>query len=231
MPTTLCWDSVRGKVARYTKNNACGAPVAGAKNTLVSDGFVSIEYAIEYEDGEEMSQKKADGRFAFLFKDDDQIKWVNVNIKFTGVNPDLMGMVLGQPIVLDHEGNAVGIRIGQPAATDWGLETWTDIPGAACTTAKRYGYFLAPWLHGGKLSNFTIENGAAEFGIEGARTIAGSQWGTGPYDVDLHEGVDPAPPAPGKLLAPILADQHLDMHLTLVPPPVATCAATALVLT
>ncbi len=230
MPNTQCWSSVRGKVARYTKLNSCGAAVAGAKNTLVSDGFVSIEYSIEYEDGEEMNLKKADGKFAYLFKDDDQIKWININIKFTGVNPDLMGMTLGQPIVLDHEGNAVGIRIGQPIATDWALETWTDIPGVACTAAKPFGYFLAPWLHGGKLSNFTIENGAAEFGIEGARTIAGSQWGTGPYNVDLHAGVDPAPPAPGKLLVPIAADQHMDMHLTLVPPPAAACDATALVL-
>ncbi|WP_280246734.1 hypothetical protein [Nocardia abscessus] len=229
---TTCWPSVRGKVARFTAVTNCGAPSAGAKNTLTTDGFTTLEFAPEYEDGEEMSQKKADGKFAFLFKDDDQLKWIGVTATFTGVNPDLLGMVLSQPIVMDHAGNAVGIRVGQVISTDWAVETWTDIPGVACTAARPYGYFLAPWLHGGRLASFSIQNGAAEFKIENARTQAGSQWDTGPYNVDLHAATDPEdPPVPGKLLTPILADQHLDMHLTYVAPPAPACAASALVLT
>lgn len=232
MPTTTCWSSVRGKVARSTKNNECGAPVAGAKNTLVTNGFTTIEFAPEFEDGEEMSLKRADGRFAYLFKDDDQLKWFNVTITATGVNPDWLAMILGQPLVLDSAGNAVGLRIGQVVGTDWGLEVWTDIPGVACTTGRPYGYFLAPWLHGGRLASFSIQNGSAEFKIENARTQAGSQWGTGPYNVDLHDAVDPEdPPVPGKLLTAIAADQHLDMHMTYVAPPSSACGATALVLT
>ncbi|WP_282775905.1 hypothetical protein [Nocardia sp. CC201C] len=229
MPST-CWSSVRGKVARLTKLTNCGAPAAGPTNSLATDGFTSVEYAPEYEDGEESSLKKADGRFAYLFKDDDQIKWVNVNVAFTGVNPDALAMILGQPLVMDHDGNAVGIRVGQVIGTDWALETWTDIPGIACTTLKPYGYFLAPWLHGGRLASFTIQNGAAEFKIENARTQLNPQWGVGPYDVDLQPAVAPDPPAPGKLLAPIAADQHLDMHITYVAPPATACAATALVI-
>lgn len=230
MPTT-CWPSVRGKAARLSKISSCGAPVAGAKNTLSTDGFVSIEFAPEYEDGEESSLKKADGKFAYLFKDDDQIKWVGVTIQFTGVNPDALGLILSQPIVLDHAGNAVGIRLGQVVSTDWALETWTDIPGVACTTLKPYGYFLAPWLHGGRLASFSIQNGAAEFKIENARTQINSQWGIGPYMVDLHAGAAPEdPPVPGKLLTAIAADQHLDMHVTYIAPPAVACAATALVL-
>ncbi|MGV9742855.1 hypothetical protein [Nocardia farcinica] len=229
--TTTCWSSVRGRVARFSKANSCGALVAGAKNSLVTDGFTTIEFAPEFEDGEEMNLKKADGRFAYLFKDDDQLKWFTVNMTFTGVNPDLLGMILGQPIVVDHEGNAVGIRIGQVISTDWGLETWTDIPGVACTSLKPFGYFLAPWLHGGRLASFSIQNGAAEFKVENARTQAGSQWGVGPYNVDLHPGATAQdPPVPGKLLTPIGPTDHLDMHLTYVPPPAADCAATALVL-
>ncbi|MGY4103427.1 hypothetical protein ACW2Q0_28270 [Nocardia sp. R16R-3T] len=231
---TLCWESFRGKVGRYTTLDACGAPVAGTKNTLVTDGFVTTEYAAEYEDGEELSMKKADGRFAFPpEKDDDQLKWFNVNIQFTGVNPDLLGMILRQPLVMDRDGAAVGIRIGQVVPSDWALETWTTIPGKACAgSAKPYGYFLAPWMHGGRLASFTIQNGAAEFKIENARTQAGSLWGSGPYNVDLHDAVvETDPPVPGKLLTPILADQHLDLHLTYVPPPTPACAATALVLT
>ncbi|MRH86010.1 hypothetical protein GFY24_00770 [Nocardia sp. SYP-A9097] len=192
---------------------------------------MSIEFAPEWEDGEETSLKKADGRYAFLDKSDDQLKWVQTTIQFTSVNPDALGLILGQPVVLDHAGNAVGIRLGQVVATDWALETWTDIPGVACAEGKPYGYFLAPWLHGGRLASFTINNGNAEFKIENARTRPNSLWGTGPYLVELNEATVPTdPPVPGKLLTPIAADQQLQMTVTFVPPPAVACAATALVL-
>ncbi|MFE2995014.1 hypothetical protein ACFXG4_08385 [Nocardia sp. NPDC059246] len=229
--TTTCWNPVRARTSRLTKVSPCGEAVAGAKNSLAFDGFVTVEFSPEYEDGQESSQKKANGELAWITKDDDQLKWVTVAIEFTGVNPDAVNLILGQPTVLDHLGNAVGFRLGQVVPSDWAIETWTDIPGMACAAGKPYGYFLAPWLHGGKLTAWTLENGGAKFKIEGARTQAGSLWGKGPYDVDLNAGATEAdPPVAGKLLTPIGGGQHVDMHITFVAPPQAACAATALVI-
>lgn len=328
MPTT-CWPSIRGEALRVTKLDSCGAPVLGPKSTLATDGFVSVALSPQYEDGEETTLKNAAGRIFVQDKADDQLKYFQVEIKLTGVNPDLFALILGQPIVLDADGNAVGVRIGQTISTNFALEVWTDIPGAVCVGDKPYGYFLAAYLHGGRLADFTIENALADFTIQNAITVAPSPWGVGPYDVDLvpapaapvvtlgateaaggtftagakywkvtaitglaeslgsnevtatlvlndsknlswaavpgatgykvyrgtaagaentlvatlgavttyedtgiagTPGTVPvvAPTAPGPLLTPILAGQHIDMHQTLVPPPVVGCAAIAL---
>lgn len=189
MPMTE-WSSVRAEIMRLTRLDDCGNIAYGPKAQLITDGIVSVQYTPEYEDGEEQTLKKANGRFAFREKDDDELKWFNVNIKFTGVNPEAFEIIMRQSIVLDKDGSSVGVRIGETVPSNFGLETWTKIPGQACAGGSRpFGYFLGPWLRGGRLAAFTLENGVADFTIENARTNVPSPWGVGPYDVDLHPAV------------------------------------------
>jgi hypothetical protein len=154
------------------------------------------------------------------------LKWLNIKATFCQVDPDLFSMLTGYPTVLNHTGASVGNRITGSVACDAGvaLEMWSDIPGDTCgPTGRRYGYFLAPWVKDGIIDDFTIENDAASFVIN-ARTNPGSQWDVGPYDVDPTAVAN----TPGPLLTPIGADDHLDMHLTTVAPPVPACGCTAL---
>ena len=211
MPTTV-WPSIRSHVVRATKNDACGAPVIGPKSTIVSDGHISIKVSPQFEDGEETAPKNAAGKIAFL-----------------KVDPELFNMVTGQPIVLDHAGNATGIRIGATIRSNFGIETWSDVPGTACgPDGKLYGYALLPWLKDGRLGDFSFENALANFTIT-ARTEANSPWGVGPYDVVLNAPVSPSTtPLAGPLLTPIAADQHIHMEPTSIIYPATTAGAVAL---
>ncbi|MGW6376227.1 hypothetical protein ACWFRB_09210 [Rhodococcus sp. NPDC055112] len=228
MPTTI-WPSIRSHVVRTTKLDACGAPAIGPKSTAVSDGHISIKLSPQYEDGEETNQKNAGGKLIVVDKASDQLKYINVEIVFAKVDPDIFNIVTGQPIVLDHSGAATGIRLGATIDTNVAVETWTDVPGTSCgPDGKLYGYALLPYLKGGRLGDFSFENALANFTISG-RTEANSPWAKGPYNVVLNAIVPPATePAAGKLLSVIAADQHLHMEPTAVAPPAPTAGAVAL---
>lgn len=228
MPNTV-WPSIRSHVVRATKLDACGAPVIGPKSTLVSDGHISIKNSPQYEDGEETNQKGANGKLIVKDKAPDQLKYINSEIVFAKVDPELFNLVTGQPIVLDHSGAAVGIRLGATIDTNVAIETWTDVPGTACgADGKLYGYALLPFLKGGRLGDFSFENALATFTVT-MRTEENSPWAKGPYDVVLNAIVPPATePAAGPLLTDIDSDQHIHMEPTAVAPPAVTAGAVAL---
>jgi len=209
---------------RVTKLDECGNPVEGPCSTVVSKGFVSIAYAAEISEGDEVEIKNANGELCISDKACDELKWVNLTLTFCGVDPDLMALMTGYQTVLDYAGNAVGNRVGQKILCDGGfaLEVWSDIPGQNCalTGNRLYGYFLAPWVKSAILNSFTIENDGATFEVT-ARTEKGGNWGTGPYNVDPTDAA--TPPTAGPLLTPIGPEDHLDIHATSIAPPEPEC--------
>lgn len=209
---------------RITRNNACGVPVIGPKSVVVSSGFVSVQMSPQYEDGEATRKKSASGELCVVDPGIPALAQIDAEINFCGVNPDIWNIVTGQPLVLDGDSNAVGIRIGESVQSAWGLEVWTDISGVACGATPLYGYFLLPFLFNGRLGDFTIEEAAMDLTLSSS-TKRGSGWGVGPYDVVLDET-----DAAGPLLTAIGAKDHMHMQATAVAPPTvpADCSAVAL---
>lgn len=212
---------------RASKVNSCGALVGGASGQLVTKGFVSVEYSLEIDEGEEIDVKNAGGEACISEPGCPIVKWVNIEATFCNVDPDLVNMWTGWPLVVDGDGAGVGFRIQESVAcgAGVGLEVWSDISGGGCTGgAQRYGYFLVPWITNGILGDLTIENDAASFVLTG-KSRKGSQWGVGPHDVVLDDE-----DAAGPLLAAIGANDHMHIQTTLVAPPAAACGAATLTL-
>jgi hypothetical protein len=210
---------------RLTKLDGCCTPpaVAAPCSVIVSKGFVSVAYSPEISEAEEIEQKNAAGEICVTDPGCDELKWINTTITLCKVDPDILTFVTGSPLVLNAAGDSVGNRIqtGQNCGINFGLEVWTDIPSAVCGVGglKQYGYFLLPCVSSGIIGDFTIENGALNLEIN-AKARSGSGWGVGPYDVDLD---DATPAVAGPLLTPIGPLDVLDLHLTEVPPPAASC--------
>ncbi len=205
---------------RATRLDGCGEPVLGPDSTIVSEGYVSIALTSNTETGEAITVTTASGK-PFI-ADTPTPKFVNygVVINFAGVNPELVTMLTGQPVVRNADGEITGFRVNSKIDVDligFALEFWTGVAVAACEggASAQYGYGLLPFIKGGVLGDFSIENAAISFSVSGATTRDGAGWGVGPYDVTLDEnGVE------GPLLEPIDADgDHLHMDLTAVPPP------------
>lgn len=225
---------IRGRRMRITRLDECGVPVVGAASTRVSKGFVSVGLSPQYEDADAINVTNAAGEIDFNEPGDSTLTGMQAEIAFTRVDPDLLSLITGQQVVVDGAAVATGFRMsgGIPDGLGgWALEVWSDLGGQACAGAKAYGYFLLPFLRGGTIGDFSIENGAANFTIT-STTREGSGWEVGPYDVVMHPaGVDPIadPAEPGPLLQTIGPKDHFHLEVTQVAPPAETVGLVALV--
>jgi hypothetical protein len=208
---------------RVTRLDGCGRVAPAACSSVVSDGFVSIALTANINTGTDISVENAAGRVCVSDPAVPQFNGYGVVVTFCQVDPELYAMMSGQATVFDGAGDAVGFRVSSDVdSSDSGfaLEVWSNVPAAACSAEAgqgTYGYTLLPFVQGGVLGDFTIENGAVTFTVSNAATKTGSGWDTGPYDVVLDDA-DAASP----LLTAIGTSDHLHVQLTEVAPPEPT---------
>jgi hypothetical protein len=219
---------VRGRVMRVTRLDGCGALVDPSTcSAIVSDGFVSVELTANIETGDDITVTNAAGKTCVSDPAVPTLNGYGVQITFCQVDPQLYAMLTGQAVVVDSAGNAVGFRINtdvDPSDSAFALEVWSNVPSIACSSeggGGTYGYTLPPFIQGGVLGDFTIENAAVTFTISNAATKGGSAWDVGPYDVVLG-----ALDAESPLLTAIGDADHVHIQLTeLAPPEPGGCLA------
>lgn len=219
---------IRGEVMRVTKLDSCGAPVHGAKSTVTSDGFVSVEITMEVEDGTDYQLRGANDNFIYNSRGRPKIRWANAVINFGQVDPDMYNLMTGNPLVVNDAATpeSIGFRIREDVVANFALEVWTDLDGQACINGvPAFGYLLLPWVTDAMVGDFTLQNEAITFPINRCRTNRGSLWGVGPYNVDNKLT---APTGPSPLLTAIGPKDHLDFHLTTLAPPTVVCGAQTL---
>lgn len=228
---TECLKPFRGKVMRVTKLDACGAPVEGTTSTVVSDGFVSIEQRAVFRDPDEYEVVNANGALCLNERSQAQLKWIELTINLCSVDPEMINIMTGSPLVLDDTPvtpNTVGFRTRENVAGYFALEAWTDLGGQPCSGGvTKYGYILLPFIVDGVLGDITLENGPVSFSVTQARTKNNSPWGTGPYNVRIEQD---GTPADAPLLTAINALDHRHIQMTTLAPPTSACGAVALVI-
>jgi hypothetical protein len=215
-----------------TKLSSCGVPVTGC-STVVTDGIISVEMTKEYEDRQEFFVKNGDGNFCVKQTNPPILKWINLKLTFCNVDPEMVNIVTGNPLVANDAASPVNMGYseeeGSAANVNFALETWTRLAGnagVACTGGVEYGYMIFPWVVEGTVGDITYENATVSFEIN-ARTQAGSLWGTGPYYVDYSD--NPAGSTTNiPLLTPIGSLQHQRTFITRKAPPTASCGCITL---
>ena len=220
-----CFPLVRGRVMRATRLDGCGRVDASGCSSITSDGFVSVAFTANVEEGDTISVTNAAGRVCVRDAPTPTLTGYTLVITFCEVNPDLYAMLTGQATVFDSGGDAVGFRVNgdvDSSKSGFALELWSNVPGEACGTDPSaegtFGYLLLPFIQGGVLGDFTIENGAVTFTIQNASTKTGSGWGKGPYNVVADDTG-----AAGPLLEDILPGDFLHVQLTSIAPPDPAC--------
>lgn len=217
---------IRGRRMRVTRLDGCGVPVIGAASTSVSSGFISVAFAAQTTEAEVIEVTNADGKICARDTGSPQFNGYNLDITFCGVEPCIVEMLTGQPVVTDGADEAIGFRMNSKVdqtAQGFALEVWTGVPGEACTSgAGTFGYILVPFVSSGVVGDFTVENAAINFTVTGASTKDGNGWGTGPYNVFDNAGT------PSKLPTALDKDDHLYVAMTTLAPPAATDGCVAL---
>lgn len=219
----------QGRRMRVTKLDSCGRPVYGDGSTVTSDGFVSVSLKLETNDTDAIEVKNANGRRIIYKKPSSSLSGYDVEIEMAEVDPELYGLMTGQPIFVDADGNYTGF--GADSAVDsssvsFALEVWAGVTGDdGCDDEDAegsWGYILFPFIQGGLVGDHEVQNDALTFTITDATTVDGNGWGKGPYDVTLNLATDPSDP---KVAGPLLEALSPTLHELFIPvlvePPVA----------
>lgn len=214
---------LRGRVMRVTKLDGCGNVVLGPDSRVDSEGFISIALTPNIQTGEAI---QLDNAWGTRKVDDTPVpRFVNwtAEFSFIGVNPELLSIMTGMPVVFAADGETVqGFDIDSDINVDllgFATEFWTGVAGDVCDedADQMWGYGLLPFFKGGSIGGVTVANAAINFTVSGAQSKRGTRWGVGPYDVVEDESGNPGP-----LNEALTAGKHMRMLTTSVPPPVAT---------
>ena len=211
---------LKGRRVRVTRLDACGRPVYGDDAQVVTKGFITATFSAQLGEVAEVRVENAAGETCVLEPAQQTVEGLSLEIQFCDVDPDLFSMMTGVAVLK----NAAGVAIGFEQTTDidmtsfgFAFELWTGIvTDAGCGEVgdTPYGYMLLPFLKGGVLGDFTVENGALNFTVTGATTRNGNAWGNGPYMVDQDALGDVS-----RLFTPVAANASYRLMETLVAPP------------
>lgn len=215
---------VKGRRIRVTRTDNCGRPVFGDESTSVSKGFISVAYTAITNESDEISVPNAAGEICVFEPSETTLVGYSVEIVFCDVDPEVFSQITGNPVVRDAFGAAVGIDIDLDtdiSAQGFALELWAGSASLdACETdgaQGSYGYLLLPFVKGGIVGDFTIENGAVSFTLTGGKTQKSNNWGFGPYaDIQIDEDGNA-----GKMLKILPKTVPLRLLLVDVAPPTA----------
>jgi len=222
-----CPAFVRGKRYRVTREDSCGRFVYGDYAVAVVDSIITAEFTENTTEVDEINVTNSDGQRVIYEPSITEFASYTVNLTFAKLDFETFTLITGQSLYLGYDGEPIGFTVDSQVDLEdhgFGLEIWAGVSGAdACAdeAGTKYGYILAPFLKGGIMGGFTIENGAISFTITGATTRDGVQWGVGPYDVLMDTTQDPAVAAP--LPTALGSTIHLLPIETTLAPPEAYC--------
>lgn len=223
---TICGAPIKARVARIVKVDACGAPVTGAGNVVVTSGFISVQASANYEDGQRFFQKNANGEPCVNQKDPKFLNWMELTANFCQVDPDAIVLMTGERLITG--GSPVtgsGVVFGEGLLTArFSLEVWQPMAGAgACGPdgLQRYMYWAFMNVGNAQIGDYTFENGTSTFTVSKAETQgASANWGDGPGTGTswLPSGFTPDQ----------VNLEHFLFNITSTPPPTPACGATTL---
>lgn len=223
--TTKCYAQVRGHVIRVTKLDACGEPDEGQSAVVVSKRVSSVTIDEVTEDGTNIRDRNFGDELCVVDDSSTTLIGYTLATQFCGVDPGLISLLTGQPVVLDAAGDVVGFDAKTSINLDdtgFAMEVWSRIANSACDPSgnRLWGYTVFPFVKGGRLGGFSFENAQVQFSMTGAQTRDGNAWGTGIFDVTRNDVGAPAP-----LASPLDTDVAFRNILVNLDPPVAACGA------
>lgn len=216
-----CVSPIQARVARLIKLDVCGNPVTGASSAVVvTDGFVSINPSPQYQDGEEHTQRKANGEICVYQKDPSQLTRVDLTTNFCVLDPDAIVVITGERLLTTNTITGTGVAYGEGILTArHSLEVWQPVTGAgACDASgsQQYVYWAFMNVGNARIQDFAFENAPFQF-----TTIAETK-GVGPLWLSrsgaatwLGDNV-------------VETGEHFLHNITTAAPPTASCGAVLL---
>lgn len=216
MSTALrCASPIEGLVLRITKLNACGVPLTGTNvgQQIVMDGFTEVTPSPQYDTGDRVITRKANGQICQNFKLPDQYTNDELTMNFCVWNPALIPLTIAGRLLTGTESpTGTGFARGTWAnitEAHWSLEIWQAPPaGCSSTGVPLYPYHAWPHISNGKIGDFNINLDANILQIMGDTMDASPLWTVGASYLGTGQVIQ--------------GDHHL-YNLSAVAPPTSAC--------
>lgn len=175
--------SVQGAVIRVSRLAADGTIATGASASYVMKKFIRVSFTPEYEEGDEITEKAADGSVCVTYKSPDTLKRVTMEIAICEPDPEFTEILSGGTI-LANGGQSVGYAaplVGvDPNPNGAALEVWSyAVKGGKRASTNPYFQWVFPYVQLRPGGDRVIENGLLANTFEGWG-VGNDQFGDGP---------------------------------------------------
>lgn len=171
--------SIQGVSIRVTRLDAAGNLMTGSADSYTTSAFMRISFTPEYEEGDEITEKGANGVVCVTYKAPDTLKRITMELAICEPDPELSALISGGLLLRKNIGSAedpdqksVGWAapgVGDdPAGNGVAIEAWSH----AVKNGKRggtlpYFHWVFPYVKMRQSGDRVIENGLMANTFEG----------------------------------------------------------------
>lgn len=175
--------SILGAAIRISRLNADGTLAGGASGSYVQTAFIRASFTPEYEAGDEITQKAANGVTCITFKAPDTLKRVTLEVSICNPDPEFEEMLTGGTI-LSAGGKSVGFaapQIGVDANPNGtAIEIWSyAVQNGKRASSNPYWHWVFPYTVLRPSGDRVIENGVMA-NVYSGFGVGNSGFGDGP---------------------------------------------------
>jgi hypothetical protein len=171
--------SVQGVAIRVTRLDAAGNLLNGAGDSYTTSAFLRTSFTPEYEEGDEITEKSADGTVCVSYKAPDTLKRITMEIAICDPDPELTALMSGGLLLRKNFGSfaspdnksvgwaapAVG---DDPAGNGVCVEVWSfAVKDGKRASTLPYFYWVFPYVKLRQSGDRVIENGLLANTFEG----------------------------------------------------------------
>jgi hypothetical protein len=171
--------SIQGVGIRVTRLDASGNLLNGAGDSYTTSGFLRLSFTPEYEEGDEMTEKGADGTVCVTYKAPDTLKRITMELAICEPDPELTQLISGGLLLRKNYGTfaspdrksigwAAPASGDDPAGNGVAIETWSFAIIDGKKAANRpYFHWVFPFAKLRQSGDRVIENGMLATTFEG----------------------------------------------------------------
>lgn len=131
--------SVQGVCIRATRLAADGSPATGAYASYVMEAFIRATFTPDYDEGEEIQEKGANGLLCVYYKANDTLKRVTLELAICEPDPEMTEILAGGTLLATTTGTASTVAAGGSAIGDTSFPVTANIGVGAFTIGTGAG--------------------------------------------------------------------------------------------
>ena len=171
--------SIQGVSIRVTRLDSAGNLLTGAADSYTTSAFMRISFTPEYEEGDEITEKGANGVVCVTYKAPDTLKRITMELAICEPDPELSALLSGGLLLRKNIGTGDDIdtkSIGwaapgvgdDPAGNGVAIEAWSHaVKGGKRAGVLPYFHWIFPYAKFRQSGDRVIENGLMANTFEG----------------------------------------------------------------